>query len=79
MLKTIIEETDHRYLLWSIEKILTWKNTFVPKNVIHIHGTADRVLPIRYIKCDYEIKGGGHFMTLNMPGDISDIIKKYLL
>ena len=79
LLKTIIEETDHRYLLWSIEKILTWKNTFVPKNVIHIHGTADRVLPIRYIKCDYEIKGGGHFMTLNMPGDISDIIKKYLL
>lgn len=79
LLKSIIEETDHRYLVWSIEKIFKWKNTFIPKNVIHIHGTSDRVLPIRYVKCDYKIKGGGHFMTLNMPRDISKIIKKYLL
>lgn len=79
LLKTIIEETDHDYLIWSIEKIIKWQNRFVPENIIHIHGTSDRVLPIRYVKCDYKIKGGGHFMTLNMPGDISDIIKKYLL
>jgi hypothetical protein len=52
LLKSIIEETDHRYLVWSIEKIFKWKNTFVPKNVIHIHGTvrpglADPVCKVR--------------------------------
>lgn len=76
LLKTIIEETDHQYLLWSIDKIVKWKNTFIPKNIIHIHGTEDRVLPIRFVKCDYAINGGGHFMTLNMPDVVSEKIRE---
>ena len=35
---------------WSIEKIILWERIKVDPNVIHIHGDADEVFPIKYIQ-----------------------------
>lgn len=77
LLKNIIKDTDPNFLKWAINQILNWKNLSVPQNCIHIHGKHDRILPSKYVKVDYKIKNGGHFMTVNRPKEIESIIKKF--
>nr|WP_315133950.1 alpha/beta hydrolase [uncultured Flavobacterium sp.] len=56
---------DIRYLDWAIEKVILWDRTVANKNVIHIHGDADDVFPIKYISDCIVVKGGTHIMILN--------------
>ena len=53
------------YLDWAIERIVLWDRTQVDPNVIHIHGDADEVFPIQYIKDCIVLKGGTHIMILS--------------
>ena len=75
LLKTILEETDPKFLRWAINEILNWKNELTPENFIHIHGNNDRIIPIKNVKADYIIANGGHFMTVNKAEEIGEIIK----
>jgi pimeloyl-ACP methyl ester carboxylesterase len=56
---------DVHYLDWAIERIVLWDRTQVDSNVIHIHGDADEVFPIQYIKDCVVVKGGTHIMILS--------------
>ncbi|MBN8651012.1 MAG: alpha/beta hydrolase [Cytophagales bacterium] len=76
LLKDIIQSTDERFLLWAIDKIVTWENINSLQNVIKIHGTNDRILPSQ--KADYRVEGGGHFMIVNKAVEISEILRKEL-
>jgi len=79
LLKQILEDTDISFLKWSIDKILKFQEEEdVPDNIFHIHGTADKLLPSRNISIDKRIEGGGHFMVLNKPKEISVIIREIL-
>jgi len=55
---------DKKYLDWSIEKIILWDRKKADFNVVHIHGDADEVFPIKYIKDCIVVKGGTHIMIL---------------
>ena len=55
---------DKKYLDWSIEKIILWDRTKANPNVIHIHGDADEVFPIKHINNCIVVKGGTHIMIL---------------
>jgi pimeloyl-ACP methyl ester carboxylesterase len=56
---------DVNYLDWAIECVLLWDRTRVDPNVIHIHGDADEVFPIQYIKDCIVVKGGTHVLILS--------------
>ncbi len=56
---------DKTYLEWAIEQMVQWKRTIADKNVIHIHGDADGVFPIKNITNCIPVKGGTHVMILN--------------
>ena len=56
---------DKTYLDWSIEQIINWNQITPDSNLVHIHGDADEVFPIKNIKNVIEIKGGTHLMILN--------------
>lgn len=56
---------DISYLEWAVEQVILWDRTVVDENVIHIHGDADDVFPIKYIKNCIVVKGGTHIMILN--------------
>lgn len=47
LLKQILKDTDTEFLSWATNEILNWQNIEEPKNYIHIHGTSDRILPIK--------------------------------
>ncbi len=72
------KEVDQEYLQWAIHQIVSWKNVTIPQNYIHIHGTGDRLFPIRNVKADYVIRKGGHFMVYNKAVEISAIINREL-
>jgi pimeloyl-ACP methyl ester carboxylesterase len=55
---------DKKYLDWSIESIILWDRKKADPNVVHIHGDADEVFPIKYIKDCIVVKGGTHIMIL---------------
>jgi esterase/lipase len=76
ILTEILKDTDENFLKWAIDKIITWKNEIEHKNVIHIHGTADRILPINFVNCQIKIENGGHFMTLNKAKELDEIVKR---
>jgi pimeloyl-ACP methyl ester carboxylesterase len=74
LLKNILADTDPVFLNWAINKIVTWKNKITPSGIIHIHGKKDRILPIRFVHCDYKIDSG-HLMVLNKAEEIINIIR----
>lgn len=67
-----------QYNDWAVEQILHWKNDWYRQNLVHIHGTKDRMLPIKYVKPDYIIQNGGHLMIMNRAEDVNEILKKEL-
>jgi pimeloyl-ACP methyl ester carboxylesterase len=56
---------DKKYLDWAIEKVILWDRTKILKNVIHIHGDADEVFPIKNIERCIVVKGGTHIMIIS--------------
>lgn len=56
---------DKHYLDWAIETILCWNQKEINEAVIHIHGDADEVFPIKHIRKCIVVKGGTHIMILN--------------
>lgn len=74
----IIRDVDTDFTKWAIDAILHWKNKVAPKNVTHLHGTADRLLPYRLVRADYMIKGGNHVMPMDSHVEISALLKKLI-
>jgi pimeloyl-ACP methyl ester carboxylesterase len=78
LLAEILRDTSPVFLKWALDQIVQWKNVVYGNNVIHIHGTADRILPIRFIKYDIKIRNGGHFMTVNKADQLNEILNELI-
>lgn len=52
------------YLEWAIEQMLHWSRVQADERVIHIHGDADEVFPIRNIRNCITVPGGSHIMIV---------------
>lgn len=75
----MLNSAPENYFAGAINCIVTWQNKEIPENLIHIHGTADLVLPYSKIEnCNYTIKDGTHFMIANRAEEISVIINEEL-
>lgn len=71
----IMKDHDAAFIRWASGAIVNWNNTTVPNNVVHIHGSADKLLPYRYVKADYTIKNGEHVMVLDQAEEVSLLLK----
>ena len=65
---------DETYLPWAVYNVLHWQQETVLPNIVHIHGDADGVFPIKHIKDCIIIKGGTHVMILNKAKQISALL-----
>lgn len=70
---------DKKYLDWSIENVLLWKQNKINENVIHIHGDADEVFPIKHIQNCIVVKGGTHIMIVNKFKWFNENLPKIIL
>lgn len=78
LLRAMIRKSDVYFIRWAMHAVLTWKNTLVPENLIHIHGTRDEVLPVRFTKPTHIIPKGGHLMVMTRPEEINKILQEVL-
>jgi len=56
---------EKSYLDWAIDQILNWSRVEPDPKVIHIHGDADQVFPVKNIKEYIKVEGGTHIMIIN--------------
>jgi len=70
---------DKTYIEWAIEQMLLWKRADVDQNVIHIHGDADEVFPIKNISGCIKVKGGTHIMILSKFRWLNENLPKIIL
>ena len=78
LLRQILIDTDPAFLKWAIDKVIRWTNETQIKNIFHIHGTSDKILPFRFVKCNSTIKNGGHLMTLNKADELNQILRQQI-
>lgn len=76
--RQIMSDSDPAFTRWAIHAILSWKNKIVPENVIHIHGTSDRLLPYRHVNAHYTITNGAHVMIMDKAEELSALLKKLI-
>lgn len=79
LLRRIIIESDPQFLRWAMGAILNWQTEGDPPKVYHIHGTGDRLLPVKYTYPTHLIRGGGHLMVMNRAAEINCLLAEILL
>lgn len=72
LLDALVQAHPLEQLKIQINACLAWEGPATRvERLVHIHGDADRLMPIAYIKDPMVIKGGGHFMVFNKAGEVS--------
>lgn len=66
------------YTNWAVNKIINWKNLWQPPKLYHIHGSSDKMFPIKKIKADAVVRNGGHFMIMNRADEVSNLLLHFL-
>jgi hypothetical protein len=79
LLKSILADTDPVFFRWAINQLFSWNNSRKPENLIHIHGTADKILPYHENMNAIPVEGGGHLMVFSKAAIISRILEEHLL
>lgn len=75
----MIKKKTPTYFKRTVDMIVNWDRTKPLENVVHIHGTGDHTLPIRFVKPDYVVEGGSHMMVLTRGEEINKLINEILL
>ena len=78
ILRAIIRESDPKFIYWAMDAILKWRSDGFTESYIHIHGTRDEVLPMRFTKPTHIIARGGHLMVMSRAGEINRILEDEL-
>lgn len=73
------KHADGDFYRWAIDAILNWENETVPPNVVHVHGTNDKLLPYRFVKSHIAVDKGGHLMIIENADEVSALIKQHCL
>lgn len=72
----MVNSMNTNYFRNCITMIVNWNNKNIPKNMVHIHGTDDRLLKYKNVSADYAIKNGSHAMIISRSEEINAILEK---
>ena len=78
LLKSILHDTDSRLLKWALIKMSSWQRQTKVANLYHIHGMADKLIPIKLVHPDFFIEEGGHLMVYKQHEIISSLLNQHL-
>ena len=63
-----------------MDAVIHWNGPTSPvKELVHIHGDKDRLMPITLIKDPITIRGGTHFMVYSKGDEVSAAVRRALL
>lgn len=78
LLRQIISDTDPYFIRWALGAIQTWTLAEPPAQYFHIHGSADRLLPVRYVQPTHVLPGAGHLLVLNRASSVNRLLSEIL-
>lgn len=78
ILREMIRESDPGFIRWALKAIITWKKEDHPQHLIHIHGSKDELLPVKYTHPTHIIEKAGHLMVLRRAEEVNKILKEVL-
>lgn len=76
LLKQIIKDTKPEFIRWALNAIINWSNEKTPIEAIRIHGTKDKLIPLKGEAI--EVKEGGHFMIVDKAEEISKLVNEQM-
>ena len=76
LLKQMALDTDPRFMRWGMQQLIEWQAPDDIGELVHIHGTKDRMIPYQNVSPTHTIEGGSHFMILDRAEEISRLIEK---
>lgn len=62
--KKYLSMNDRRYIKWAVKEMICWDQDEYKKGIIHIHGSADKVFPVKYINDYIPLERGTHIMVI---------------
>jgi pimeloyl-ACP methyl ester carboxylesterase len=78
LLSEILTSSNTAFSKWAVNEIVNWKRETTQPDIYRIHGTKDRLLPIKNFTPDYTIEGGGHLLILQHGEAVSSIVTTIL-
>ncbi|MEO1261807.1 MAG: alpha/beta hydrolase [Bacteroidota bacterium] len=79
MWRDMMKQKNPKFMRRAVRCIIEWENEdSAGENVLHIHGTKDKTLPIKNIEEPVIVEDGTHVMTLTKGEEISAIINQWL-
>lgn len=78
LLKTILADTDPKFVRWAIGALVHWRNQEKVINCRQIKGARDRLIPPTFSENTTIIKGGHHLMIVDQAEKISSLINKII-
>jgi pimeloyl-ACP methyl ester carboxylesterase len=76
LLEQIIEDTSPTFIRWALNTIINWSNKENIIKAIRIHGTNDKLIPLKGKAI--EILNGGHFMIVDNAKEISILVNEQI-
>ena len=76
LLRQMIRDIDIAFVRWALTQIAGWQNKTVVPNLLHLHGTHDKLFPIRYVHNSIPISNGGHLMVVTQGTYLSKLINE---
>jgi hypothetical protein len=78
MIDEMLAKTTPKFFKWAIHEILNWKGNPDLPPVTHLHGTNDKLLPIRFVKDPIRVENGNHLMVIGKAKEINGILAREL-
>jgi pimeloyl-ACP methyl ester carboxylesterase len=78
LLKNILRDTDPHFYRWAVKQLFSWDNSWKPEGLIHIHGTADKIIPFSTKMDAIPVEGGEHLMVYSKAEIVNDLLKQNL-
>lgn len=72
------KSADPDLVRWSLDAIVNWNQPDRLPGIVHLHGSDDHMLPLKYTHPDFIIKGGGHLMIFNKAAEVNKILNEVL-
>ncbi len=79
MVVAMARSNSPAFLSWCVHAIVNWPGSSDHrKDIIHIHGTRDRMFPYHNITHAVPVAGGSHNMLLTRKEEITDLLLQHL-
>ncbi|RMG16439.1 MAG: alpha/beta hydrolase [Bacteroidetes bacterium] len=77
LFRQMLLDTPPDFFRWALGAIARWERSTPPRQVLHLHGTHDKLLPRKYIGEHLPIAGGKHFMIVEKAPEIAAILSQW--